>query len=83
MDQIDLRAIDAKPGSAGDQPFRFIGMAAFSHTEGEFRVPAAGSSVTVSGDVDGDGVAEFEFELKNFSDPSQLSILNFRLSITL
>ncbi len=54
-DSIDLSALDADTGQAGDQGFTFIGSAAYSGTAGELRsvVSATGRTV-ISGDVDGD-----------------------------
>lgn len=58
-DKIDLSAIDAKTGGANDA-FAFIGTAAFSGTKGELRYSAKAGSSVVSGDVNGDGKADFE-----------------------
>ncbi|RCW27581.1 putative secreted protein (type I secretion substrate) [Ciceribacter lividus] len=55
-DKIDLRSIDADTHHTGNQTFDFIGTAAFSHTEGELRF----SGGVLSGDVNGDGVADFQ-----------------------
>ncbi len=79
VDQIDLRAIDAKSGQEGDQAFAIIGNAPFTHTEGELRISATGTSAIVSGDVNGDGVADFEIELANFTDLAKLTALSFKL----
>jgi Ca2+-binding RTX toxin-like protein len=54
-DLINLSGIDARSGVAGDQAFRFIGGAAFSDTRGELRYAGG----VVSGDINGDGVADF------------------------
>ena len=62
-DRIVLRAIDADATSGGDQAFAFIGGAAFSGTAGELRFAQAGGSTLVEGDVNGDGVADFQIEL--------------------
>jgi Ca2+-binding RTX toxin-like protein len=77
-DKIDLRAIDAQTGP-GNQAFTFIGTAAFTSTKGELRVQSAGSKAVVMGDVNGDGAADFEIELSNFSDLSTLTAIDFRL----
>lgn len=58
-DRVDLAAIDANTRVSGDQAFRFVGSAAFSGTAGELRF-AAGA---LTGDVNGDGVADFEIAL--------------------
>jgi Ca2+-binding RTX toxin-like protein len=58
-DKIDLSAIDALIG-AGNQAFTFIGSEAFSGA-GQVRVTQDSSGLwTVSGDIDGDRVADFE-----------------------
>lgn len=62
-DRIDLSAMDANAGEAGDQPFTFIGSADFSGTAGELRFIARKKMTVVQGDVDGDGVADFQIEL--------------------
>jgi len=78
VDKINLRVIDARTGP-GNDAFSFIGTAAFSNTKGELRVEQAGTSAIVMGDVDGDGTADFEIELLNFSDLSALTAIDFRL----
>jgi hypothetical protein len=64
IDQIDLSAIDAISGSAGDDPFTFIGAVAFSGAAGELRsYDSLSGSWFVEGDVDGDGNADFRIEV--------------------
>jgi Ca2+-binding RTX toxin-like protein len=60
-DRIDLSAIDANSGAGGNQQFTFIGSGAFSGA-GQVRAEydAGTKQWTVSGDVDGDGEADFE-----------------------
>ena len=60
-DQIDLHLIDAINGGA-DDAFSFIGSAAFSHTAGELHYTAVSGGIMVSGDTNGDGVADFQFK---------------------
>ena len=60
IDRIDLAAIDADPALAGDQAFTWIGAAAFSGRAGELRVVPG----LVQGDLDGDGLADFEIGLE-------------------
>lgn len=55
-DIIDLSAIDAKTNVNGDQTFNFIGGSAFSRVSGQLRY----TNGLVSGDTNGDGVADFE-----------------------
>jgi len=62
-DRIDLSAIDADTGVAGNQGFTFIGAAAFHHIAGELRAAQAAGITTVSGDVNGDGLADFAITL--------------------
>jgi Ca2+-binding RTX toxin-like protein len=57
-DLIDLVAIDAVAGGS-DDAFGFIGDGAFSGTAGELRQSVLGSSTLLSGDVNGDAIADF------------------------
>ena len=60
-DLLDLSRIDANTGAEGDQAFAFIGSGAFTNQAGQLRaVRTDGSVWTVSGDVDGNGQADFE-----------------------
>lgn len=59
-DRIDLTAIDANALLDGVQAFGFIGAAAFSGHAGELRF---GTDAVLAGDVNGDGVADFEIQL--------------------
>ncbi|HEX8388929.1 MAG TPA: RTX toxin, partial [Sphingomonas sp.] len=61
-DRIDLALVDADEAAAGDQAFRFVGAAAFTGVAGELRAERVGDVTRVSGDVDGDAVADFVFE---------------------
>jgi Ca2+-binding RTX toxin-like protein len=58
-DKIDLSAVDANSGMAGDQAFSFIGAAAFSGVAGQLQVTAGAMNTFVKGDVDGNGTADF------------------------
>ncbi len=62
-DRIDFSQIDAISGTPANDAFTFIGSAAFSGIAGELRATFyAGNGLwTVSGDVNGDGVADIEF----------------------
>ena len=62
-DKIDLSAIDANLGLDGDQAFQFIGSSAFSGAVGELRYGLAAGVFTISGDINGDGVGDFTFEV--------------------
>lgn len=66
-DKVDLSALDADLALDGDQAFSFIGTAAFSGNAGELRFTATRSGAVVSGDVDGDGAADFAFRLAGVS----------------
>lgn len=61
-DRIDLTGIDADSSASGDQAFTFIGNAAFS-AAGQLQVINNGVTTFVSGDVNGDGVADFVIKL--------------------
>ncbi len=66
-DLIGLSGIDAIAGGSNDA-FSFIGTDAFSNTAGELRYQVSGTHTIISGDVDGDGVADFEIDLNgNFN----------------
>lgn len=56
-DMVDLTAIDADTTTGGDQGFSVVG--AFSGVAGELVIAINGANATISGDVDGDGIADF------------------------
>lgn len=58
-DVIDLRSIDAKVGGTSNDSFSLIGSQAFHHVAGELQIKTYGDGVKISGDVNGDGVADF------------------------
>ncbi|MCB1659412.1 MAG: tandem-95 repeat protein, partial [Pseudomonadales bacterium] len=58
-DKLDVSKIDANSALAGNQNFSFIGEQAFSNTAGELRF----SQRLLQGDINGDGVADFEIKL--------------------
>ena len=62
-ERIDLSQIDADTNAAGDQAFHFIGSAAFSTASGELRSEMVGGNTLISGDVNGDGQADFAIRL--------------------
>lgn len=62
-DMIDLSGVDADTAMAGDQAFTFIGTDAFSHTAGELHLTVAHSAMFLSGDTNGDGVADFAIRI--------------------
>lgn len=63
-DKIDLSAIDANTGRAGNQAFTFIGKQEFHNKPGELRYERVGGYTHIEGDVNGDGVADFSLHLK-------------------
>ena len=67
-DVIDLRTIDAMTGGTADDAFVYIGNAAFSGAEGQLRWAEVGTGVVVSGDITGDGVADFKILLVGISN---------------
>ena len=71
VDKIDLVGIDANSARAGDQVFKFIGSSAFSGAGGELRYNVG----VLTGDVDGDGRAEFTIEIGNLAALSQTDLL--------
>ena len=62
-DLIDLASIDADAALGGDQAFLWLGTAAFGGHAGELRFSISGRAGLLSGDIDGNGVADFEIEL--------------------
>ncbi|PVE22118.1 hypothetical protein DC522_22665 [Microvirga sp. KLBC 81] len=63
VDRIDLRAIDANSKLSGDQAFSFIGSKAFSGQAGQLKF----SSGVLSGDLNGDRVADFQIKVSGIS----------------
>jgi Ca2+-binding RTX toxin-like protein len=62
-DKIDFTGIDANTGAAGDQAFSMIGTAAFTGVAGQLRYNWVGTDTVMHGDVNGDGVADFQLVL--------------------
>ncbi len=67
IDKIDISAIDANSNRSGNQGFDFIGHSAFSSTAGELHL----RNGVVSGDMDGDGRADFSIGIANLAQLSQ------------
>ncbi|MTH79961.1 calcium-binding protein [Paracoccus aestuariivivens] len=59
QDLIDLSAIDANFGRTGNQAFSFIGDAAFTGQAGQLSARTVTGGTLVSGDVNGDRIADF------------------------
>ncbi len=70
-DIVDLSGIDANSRAGGNQAFRFIGGHAFGGHAGELRFGGG----TLSGDINGDGAADFRIEV-DFKGISRLSALD-------
>ena len=67
-DRIDLSAIDAKAGTDANDAFTFIGADNFhAGVSGELRVVAGGAGFVVSGDVNGDQIADFAIEIASLA----------------
>lgn len=62
-DKISLSAIDSNSLVSNNQAFTFIGTAAFSNVAGQLRYETLGGVTTISGDVDGDAVADLVIQL--------------------
>jgi hypothetical protein len=54
-DVIDLKGVDAKKSKGGDQKFKYIGSNDFADKAGQLRFEKS----KVSGDMNGDGKADF------------------------
>jgi Ca2+-binding RTX toxin-like protein len=76
VDRIDLSAIDAKTGP-GNQAFVFIGTTPFTGVKGQLRVEQVGTTAAITGDVNGDGKADFEIDLLNFTNLQNLTSIDF------
>jgi serralysin len=69
-DKVDLSRIDAISGTGANDAFTFIGSGAFTGAAGELRaVNTSGNSWTLSGDVNGDGLADVEIVLVSSDHP--------------
>ena len=63
-DKIDLSAIDASTKAAGNQAFAFLGAGAFTGVAGQLHTALVNGYTVLSGDVNGDKVADFAIGLK-------------------
>ena len=70
VDRLNLKAIDADIMTTGDQTFQFIGDQSFGQA-GDLRYHGG----VVSGDVNGDGVADFSITISNHAALTQLDFL--------
>ena len=62
-DTIRLADLDADSSLEGDQAFAFIGAAAFGGSAGELRFEQSGGNTYVTGDLNGDALADFMIAL--------------------
>jgi Ca2+-binding RTX toxin-like protein len=75
-DIIDLSQIDAKPSTAADDAFSWIGTSAFTGSAGQLHYVSQHGATIVEGDIDGDRHADFQIEL---TGRIILSALDFHL----
>jgi Ca2+-binding RTX toxin-like protein len=75
-DRINLSEIDADTGSAGNQAFTYVGMRGFSGTAGELHVVSNKLGMVLSGDTNGDRIADFSIKL---DDAPTLTATDFML----
>lgn len=62
-DRISVAGIDANVNAAGDQAFTFIGNGAFTGSAGQLRYEQSNGNTFVTGDVNGDGAADFVIQV--------------------
>ena len=58
-DILDFKSIDANVSRRGDQAFTLIGASEFSGKAGQLRAYTDAGSTYLSGDTNGDGIADF------------------------
>lgn len=63
-DKLDVSTIDARTAAVGNQAFKFIALQAFHHKAGELHVVKIAGHSIVEGDVNGDGRADFQIDVK-------------------
>jgi len=66
-DRIDLSAIDAIAGTSTNEAFTFLGTAAFTRHAGELHIESVGNHWLVTGDTNGDGMADFALNVGGHS----------------
>ena len=62
-DRLDFSGIDANTNVDGHQAFTMIGINAFSKVAGQLRYDVIGADTIMQGDVNGDGIVDFELQL--------------------
>lgn len=75
---VDLHRMDADTLTPENDAFTWVGAAAFSGIAGELRYEPENDGGLLQGDVDGDGIADFEVYFLTFS-PLDLTADNFKL----
>jgi len=60
--------MDANTHKHGNQDFKFIGAQKFHHKSGELHFVKHGTYVTVGGEVNGNGKADFQIDVHNLSN---------------
>lgn len=70
-DRIDLRVIDAREDTAGNNAFRFIGASAFTGRDGELRFERG----FLQGDTDGDRAADLVIRVDGMASLARLDFL--------
>jgi len=75
VDKIDLSPMDANENKDGEQFFEFIGSKGFSGKAGELNYQIVGGVGLLSGDVDGDRVADFQVVLANHAALSEKDLV--------
>lgn len=70
-DRLDLSAIDANGALPGDGVFAYIGNQQFHRVAGELRSDFG----TVQGDVNGDGIADFQINFANGGPTSEADVI--------
>ncbi|MGO4129096.1 calcium-binding protein [Inquilinus sp. YAF38] len=68
-DRIDLSLIDANTGAAGDQAFTYLGSGAFTGVAGQLHIWTDAGKTIISGDVNGDKLADFAIALTGILSP--------------
>ncbi len=63
LDKINLSAIDANSSASGNQAFKYIANAAFTHHAGELQDYTSGSGHFIRGDLNGDGISDFAIQI--------------------
>lgn len=74
-DRLDFSLIDANTKIAGDQAFRSIGSHAFTGVAGQLQILVANNTTYISGDVNGDRIADFTMTLDGSHSVSSLGLI--------